>query len=247
MIRGLTIWQPFASYLAERLKLYETRSWYTPYRGPLAIHAAKRPAMKVPVVPGLGYDPPLGAIIAIGKLADCVRTEDVGYISDAERAVGDFSPGRFAWKIEDVTKLAQPIQCPGGQRLWYVTAAMAERLGGNGCEPDDIPLGSRPGTDHTRWCAWVSAVETWDERARNKAYRRAERANDGDALAEMRVIEEARRGTLEHHHYCVCRCHGSPKPSVRIVPPPATETRETPPPIWDIRHGESEHTPPPNH
>jgi hypothetical protein len=49
--RGLTVWQPWASLLGTPIrttakgrlvfaKKYETRSWATDYRGPIAIHAA---------------------------------------------------------------------------------------------------------------------------------------------------------------------------------------------------------------
>lgn len=44
-MKALTIWQPWASLLACGAKQYETRSWATSYRGPIAIHAA---AIKVP-------------------------------------------------------------------------------------------------------------------------------------------------------------------------------------------------------
>ena len=46
-MRAITIWQPWASLLAHRVKKYETRSWATAYRGPIAIHAA---TIKVPQV-----------------------------------------------------------------------------------------------------------------------------------------------------------------------------------------------------
>lgn len=42
-MKAITIWQPWASLLAHGMKQYETRSWATKYRGPIAIHAAKRP------------------------------------------------------------------------------------------------------------------------------------------------------------------------------------------------------------
>lgn len=52
-IKALTIWQPWASLLVTPLnpsakrpryaKKYETRSWSTDYRGPIAIHAATKP------------------------------------------------------------------------------------------------------------------------------------------------------------------------------------------------------------
>lgn len=42
-MKAITVWQPWASLLASGRKKYETRSWATSYRSPIAIHAAKRP------------------------------------------------------------------------------------------------------------------------------------------------------------------------------------------------------------
>lgn len=41
-MKAITLWQPWASLIACGAKTIETRSWGTPYRGPLAIHASKR-------------------------------------------------------------------------------------------------------------------------------------------------------------------------------------------------------------
>jgi len=41
-MKALTLTQPWATLVAIGAKKIETRSWSTPYRGPLAIHAAKR-------------------------------------------------------------------------------------------------------------------------------------------------------------------------------------------------------------
>ncbi len=41
-MKALTLWQPWASLIAIGAKSIETRSWATPYRGRLAIHAAAR-------------------------------------------------------------------------------------------------------------------------------------------------------------------------------------------------------------
>ena len=46
-MKAITIWQPWATLLPLGIKLYETRSWATSYRGPIAIHAA---ALKLPQV-----------------------------------------------------------------------------------------------------------------------------------------------------------------------------------------------------
>lgn len=41
VVRALTLTQPWATLVAIGAKRFETRSWGTKYRGPLAIHAAK--------------------------------------------------------------------------------------------------------------------------------------------------------------------------------------------------------------
>ena len=45
-MKAITVWQPWASLLVSGRKRYETRSWATTYRGPIAIHAAKRPVRR---------------------------------------------------------------------------------------------------------------------------------------------------------------------------------------------------------
>jgi len=46
-MKAISLWQPWASLLAIMAKIYETRSWETRYRGPIAIHAAlKKPPMQ---------------------------------------------------------------------------------------------------------------------------------------------------------------------------------------------------------
>ncbi len=46
-MKALTIWQPWASLIARGVKQYETRSWPTKYRGPIAIHAAMKNPLSV--------------------------------------------------------------------------------------------------------------------------------------------------------------------------------------------------------
>ena len=41
-MKALSLWQPWASLIAAGVKKVETRHWPTAYRGPIAIHAAKR-------------------------------------------------------------------------------------------------------------------------------------------------------------------------------------------------------------
>jgi hypothetical protein len=46
-MKALTLWQPWPSLIAEGVKHYETRSWPTHYRGPIAIHASKKPFRQI--------------------------------------------------------------------------------------------------------------------------------------------------------------------------------------------------------
>jgi hypothetical protein len=95
-MKAISLWQPWASAIAIGSKRIETRGWATSYRGPLAIHAAKRcvkselhnysydghwHAAMFPLKKGHDLERPLwefipfGAIIAICYLSDCRRAE----------------------------------------------------------------------------------------------------------------------------------------------------------------------------
>ena len=84
MVQSTMIWptlslhQPWATAIADGHKRIETRSWWTAYRGPIAIHAAKRNDAwferilrkdhgLLTATPEL----PLGAIVATATLIDC--------------------------------------------------------------------------------------------------------------------------------------------------------------------------------
>ena len=165
-MKAITIWQPWASLIAVGAKGFETRSWKTSYRGPIAIHAAAR---KCPQQKDLSYESfnaiteaitlsfgqwrfdwdniPLGCIIATAELAeiwrivhypgtniDVAKHIPVGgeldvpkhhpdfhktiIPTDLEMLYGDWTPGRYAWQIENVKMLPEPIPCKGQQGLW---------------------------------------------------------------------------------------------------------------------------------
>lgn len=125
-MKGLTIYQPWATLIAEGFKEYETRPWRTPYRGLLAIHAGKTGKYldearvleeEVGVPEELRY--PVGAILAIATLGTVVSTE-LHSPRREEIALGDWSRGRFAWRLDDVRKLKSPVPCRGYQNLWDV-------------------------------------------------------------------------------------------------------------------------------
>lgn len=131
----ITLHQPWASLIALGAKRYETRSWKTPYRGTLIIHAGRvhnldafredlriayRPPFRaylekagITVVTAL----PRGAALCVVDLVDCIPTEFAD-VTDQERAFGDFTPGRFAWKLENLRVFADPYIIRGAQGLW---------------------------------------------------------------------------------------------------------------------------------
>lgn len=127
-MKALSLWQPWASAMALGLKQIETRNWSTAYRGPLAIHAAKRWTADErefhAIEHGRGHMPaelPLGAIVAIGVLVDCRRTEGLcPGITALESHWGNYDPKRFGWIFEDIEALPAPIPYKGLQGLFDV-------------------------------------------------------------------------------------------------------------------------------
>ncbi|MFA4826593.1 MAG: ASCH domain-containing protein [Methanoregula sp.] len=138
-IKAISIWQPWASLIAVVAKKFETRSWKTNYRGPLLICAAKKPfnsfhfsatfvdaAQKALPYPIGGYQIPYGKAVAIADLTACLTT--FNYQTDwigLEATFGDFSLGRYAWKLENVRAI-KPFPVKGRQGLFDVE--VPERL-----------------------------------------------------------------------------------------------------------------------
>lgn len=135
-MKALSLWQPWASLIVWGAKEYETRSWPTNYRGKLAIHAAKRKPtyndtlhMKDEFYAvlrenlGPSYASlehlPLGAMLCVCELEAVYRTEQCAlHLSDKERAFGDYSPGRAAWKLKVIEVFDRPIPTRGMQGLF---------------------------------------------------------------------------------------------------------------------------------
>jgi hypothetical protein len=146
MTRGpmpaLTIWQPWASFLALGLTPFETRPWPPPQQligERIALHAAARPVggdtrtwASRAGAPAL----PLGQVIATAVLAAAYRlgpdTTGTGVHqvharigpSSARREVvkadqfGDFKPGRWAWYFTGPERLTPPVPVHGERGIW---------------------------------------------------------------------------------------------------------------------------------
>ncbi|MFW6264163.1 MAG: ASCH domain-containing protein, partial [Cyanobacteriota bacterium] len=121
--KAISLHQPWASLIALGRKHYETRSWKTSYRGKLLICAAKkRPSQAQLNLFGLSAeDAPLGVAVAIADLVDClsITSELAGQISLEELKAGNWTVGRYAWKLENITPI-HPVPVRGKQGLWNV-------------------------------------------------------------------------------------------------------------------------------
>lgn len=140
--------QPRASLVAIGAKRLETRSKPTEHRGLIAIHASKgyspenREIARTEIFEralfagGVSH-PELycGQIVAVAELVDCVRVDelrDSPLLTNAERAFGNFSDGRYAYVLQDARPLKKPIPFKGQLGLWEVPScvviAMARQL-----------------------------------------------------------------------------------------------------------------------
>lgn len=136
-MKALSLTQPWASLTVKRLadgrmaKMFETRSFRTHYRGPVAIHASKgfpstcKELLQSTVFNGLlGDNPsnlPLGAVIGICNLKSCMPVEDAllhHQMTPMEVHFGDYSEFRFAWLLEDMRPFKEPVPAKGALGLW---------------------------------------------------------------------------------------------------------------------------------
>ncbi|WP_137744580.1 ASCH domain-containing protein [Robertmurraya siralis] len=138
-MKVISIKQPWATLIALGEKQFETRSWATKHRGPLAIHASKKIDIEackyLPITATLNKhgivqtnDLPVGKIIATSNLVDCyqVETDELLWadftngktVDGFEYLFGDYSEGRFAWKLENIVTLPEPIPAKGQLSLW---------------------------------------------------------------------------------------------------------------------------------
>lgn len=65
---------------------------------------------------------PRGTVVATARLVKCVPVELLGTIiqpfTEQEQAFGNYEPGRYAWLLEDVRQLPEPVPAKGALGLW---------------------------------------------------------------------------------------------------------------------------------
>ena len=141
-IPALTFTDPWGSLVASGAKRIETRSWATPYRGPLAIHIAKTLPLEAEVLCGdepfcqaleaagyswtygLSRNPwklPLGCVVALVRVEQVQPIAPGFLVDEQERAFGNYTPGRFAWHFSQVYRLREPLPARGALGMWRWT------------------------------------------------------------------------------------------------------------------------------
>lgn len=133
-MKAITLWQPWATLIAIYAKVWETRSFAPPsylVGERIAIHAAARPVMQALQAAGVDNDTefamlealqragldfakcPTGVLVCTARIAEVHRTT-----GDAPDRFGDYSEGRFAWKLTEVRQLSDMGKVRGRQR-WF--------------------------------------------------------------------------------------------------------------------------------
>jgi activating signal cointegrator 1 len=142
---AISLWQPWASFVAIGIKPFETRDWAPPkwlIGKRIAIHAAKRAVNADDRVWAAQHgvvDLPLGAIVCTALLTAAYRCGDatskrlcrilenhgaLPLLAGAEvrelptDEFGDYAVARWAWRLAAVETLNPPIFARGAQGLW---------------------------------------------------------------------------------------------------------------------------------
>jgi hypothetical protein len=128
-MKAISLWQPWATLcVLTGGKQFETRHWYTSYRGPLLIHAAKKHDAEIREViwklaPFLRDAGSLafGALIGRVDMSGChLIRGDFPCPSEKERALGNWVKGRFAWEFANPERFTAPISLKGSQGFFEV-------------------------------------------------------------------------------------------------------------------------------
>ncbi len=127
-MKVISLTEPFATLIKEKKKRIETRSWKTSYRGELYIHAS---STRVPkewkenkeLMNLVQEELTFGKIICKCNLVDCIEmTEEwidkIKKEQPEEYVCGIYEKGRYAWVLEKIEPLEEPITVKGHLGIW---------------------------------------------------------------------------------------------------------------------------------
>lgn len=122
--RVITLKQPWASLVANGLKIYEFRNMNYSYRGKILIHAGKgidKDAMDR--VKEYNLDYPQSKIIAEVEIVDCIKVDKEfnEMINKLNSPVYGFKERTgYAWKLDNIKKMNIDKIINGKQGIWYI-------------------------------------------------------------------------------------------------------------------------------
>ena len=123
-IRVITLKQPWASLVANGLKIYEFRNMNYSYRGKILIHAGKgfdKAAMER--VKDYNLDYPTAKILAEVEIVDCIKIDNNfnEMINKLNSPVySNKKRTGYAWKLKNINKINIDKTINGKQGIWYI-------------------------------------------------------------------------------------------------------------------------------
>ena len=130
-MKAFTVYQPYAYAIVAGLKGYETRPRRTNIRGRVAVHAGRLDVVHATkkllhdefwgLMGAIGgkIELPVGAVVGTVEIVDCLPVEEVIHaLTERERLLGDYSPGRFAWVLKNPVMFPEPVPAKGKQGWW---------------------------------------------------------------------------------------------------------------------------------
>lgn len=119
-MKGLSIRQPWAGFIANGSKTIETRTWKTDYRGPLLICASAKRDERA----WRADDPPIcrlySVALALVELVDCLPMTRL----DEPRAMCLIYPRANVFVLEHLYRLPKPLPAKGSHYLWDVNTVV---------------------------------------------------------------------------------------------------------------------------
>ena len=124
-MKTLTIKQPYASLIKEKIKEYEFRTWKTNYRGEILIHAGKSIDKKtLNKFQNYNIEYPYGCIIAKATITDCIKVTDefrkiLKKINPIvyEKIIKNKEWSGYAFKLENIVPI-ESIEAKGKLSFW---------------------------------------------------------------------------------------------------------------------------------
>lgn len=128
MMKVLTLREPYATLVKNKVKYIETRSWKTNYRGELYIHSGlaklTREVKERKELSALYSEDDLqyGHIICKCDLVDCIYMTEEFIKQEAQKdsnnfIAGYYKVGRYAWLLDNI-KSIEPIEAKGKLGIW---------------------------------------------------------------------------------------------------------------------------------